>query len=160
MMIHNWSKGFFLLLAEFFYCGRFPFAPGTAGSLASLAIWVPLVYYGVSNTTIIAILVSLFFLGVWASSYGIAHYRCPDPKQVVIDEVVGQGLPFLVIGPGFLEIAAAFLLFRFFDILKPWPIKLIEREFPDHWGIMLDDVAAGIMAMMVIFIAQTISRLI
>src|SRR5690606_8601695 len=99
------------------------------------------------------ILVFLFAIGIWASEYGIKYYQKHDPKQVVIDEVVGVGLPFLVIDPSLLQASAAFLLFRFFDILKPWPIKLVERT-PGAWGVMLDDVVAGIFAMAVILLAQ------
>lgn len=139
------------MVAEFFYCGRFPFGPGTMGSLGSLVIWVPSLYFAWPLGVKLALLVVLFFIGVWASGYGIAHYQTSDPKQVVIDEVVGQGIPFLVMSPNPLEIAAAFLLFRFFDILKPWPIKAIEHRFRDRWGIMIDDVVAGIFAMIIIF---------
>lgn len=147
---------FALIVAEFFYCGRFPFAPGTVGSLGSLVIWVPSVYFAWPLVTKLALLVALFFIGVWASGYGIMHYQKTDPKQVVIDEVVGQGIPFLVIGPNAIEIAIAFLLFRFFDILKPWPIRAIEHRFLDKWGIMLDDVAAGVFALATIFIGKSL----
>jgi phosphatidylglycerophosphatase A len=143
-----------LLIAEFFYCGCIPYAPGTVGSLASLIIWGPSVYYAWPLFIKLMLLVLLFFIGVWASRYGIAYYQTPDPKQVVIDEVVGQGIPFLVINAHFLEIIIAFVLFRFFDVLKPWPIKAIERRFLNEWGIMLDDVLAGIFAMIVIVLGK------
>lgn len=139
-----------LLVAEFFYCGRFPFMPGTMGSLGSLVIWVPSVYWGWPWFIKLLLLVAIFFVGVWASGIAIGLYKNIDPKQVVIDEVVGQGIPFLVISPSWPEILGAFLLFRFFDILKPWPINWVERRFPDRWGIMLDDVLAGIFACLVL----------
>lgn len=140
-----------LLLAEFFYSGRAPYAPGTAGSLASLVIWIPSIYFSWPMWVKLLLLTLLFFVGVWASSYAIAHYRCRDPKQVVIDEVVGQGIPFLLISPTIFHVALAFALFRFFDIVKPWPIKLCEDGFEDRWAIMIDDVVAGIFALIVIF---------
>ena len=68
--------------------------------------------------------------------------------------MVGIGFPFLIINPNIIEIILAFGLFRFFDIIKPWPISYIEKRFPDHWGIMLDDVLAGIFAMLVLCILQ------
>lgn len=139
-----------LLVAEFFYCGRFPVMPGTMGSLGSLVIWIPSVYFDWPLWIKLLLLAAIFFIGVWASTYAIKFYGQHDPKQVVIDEVVGQGIPFLFIHHCPVEIFLAFLLFRLFDILKPWPIKWIERRFPDHWGIMLDDVLAGIFALIVL----------
>src|SRR5262245_37535938 len=94
---------FALLIAEFFYCGRFPLAPGTLGSLASLFIWVPAVVFHWPLWLRLILLVAIFFLGVWASQFAIAYYQKIDPKQVVIDEVVGQGLPFLIIQPTIFE---------------------------------------------------------
>jgi phosphatidylglycerophosphatase A len=148
------KERFALIIAEFFGCGRFPYAPGTMGSLGSLIIWIPSVLFLWPLWLKISLLLLLFFIGTWASGFGIIHYQKIDPKQVVIDEVVGQGLPFLIIDGIWWQIALAFVLFRFFDIVKPWPIKIIERQYPDRWGIMLDDIAAGIMAMAVIFIIK------
>lgn len=139
-----------LLVAEFFYCGRFFIAKGTVGSLGSLVIWIPSCYFAWPWWLKLSLLVVLFFVGTWAAGYGIKHYRRADPPEVVIDEVVGQGIPFLVIAPNIFEIIAAFLLFRFFDILKPWPIHAIERQFQDKWGIMIDDVIAGFFALFLI----------
>lgn len=137
-----------LLLAEFFYCGRFPIMPGTCGTLGALVIWVPALYYGAPLWLLLLLIVGLFAIGTWASGYGIEHYQREDPKQVVIDEVVGVGFPFLVAEPSILYIVLAFVLFRAFDILKPWPIRWAERAFPGAWGVMLDDVVAGIIAML------------
>ena len=146
------KKKIALLIAEFFYCGRFPYAPGTVGSLGALVIWVPALIFSWSLALKLLILILLFIIGLWASTYGIVYYKKSDPKQVVVDEVVGIGLPFLVINNNLFEIISAFVLFRFFDILKPWPIKYIEKRFPDHWGIMLDDILAGLFAMIIMLV--------
>jgi phosphatidylglycerophosphatase A len=143
-----------LLIAEFFYCGRFPYAPGTVGSLGALLIWVPALIFNWALWLKISVLVVLFVIGLWASSYGIAYYQKSDPKQVVIDEVVGIGLPFLVINNNIFEMILAFVLFRFFDIIKPWPINYVEKRFPDKWGIMLDDVVAGLFAMIILVLRR------
>lgn len=143
-----------LLIAEFFYCGRFPFAPGTAGTVGALAIWLPAVFLAWPMWLNCSLLIFLFIIGIWASKYGILHYQKEDPKQVVIDEVVGVGIPFLAILPTIEQAIAAFVLFRFFDILKPWPIKWVERAFPGAWGVMLDDVVAGLFALIVIVLAN------
>jgi phosphatidylglycerophosphatase A len=139
-----------LIIAEFFYFGRFPKAPGTAGSLGALLIWLPALYFW-PWWTIAALIIVLFVIGLWASNFGISHYGTHDPKQVVIDEVVGIGIPFLIIAPNYREVIVAFLLFRFFDIWKPWPIRAIEKKFPNNWGIMLDDVVAGIFALVILY---------
>ena len=137
---------FALIVAEFFYCGRFPFMPGTMGSIGSLVIWVPSVYCAWPLAINLALLIFIFFVGVWASAHAINYYQKSDPPQVVIDEVVGQGLPFLIVEPSIWQVILAVILFRLFDIIKPWPIKSLERRFLDKWGIMIDDVAAGIYA--------------
>jgi phosphatidylglycerophosphatase A len=142
-----------LLLATFFGCGKSRFAPGTVGSLASLLIWVPVSLYCPLYARL-SLLVLLFFLGVWVCGYAIAHYQKIDPPQVVIDEVVGQGIPFLFIKVSWLPVLLAFLLFRFFDIVKPWPIKWSENYFPNKWGIMIDDVIAGFMASAVLLLSK------
>ncbi len=139
-----------MLIAEFFYCGRSKFAPGTIGSLGSLIIWVPALYFFPLYIKIL-LLAFLFILGLWASSYAIVYYKNLDPKQVVIDEVVGQGIVFLVLLPNWWEVIVAFLLFRLFDIVKPWPIKQTEKSFPKEWGIMLDDVMAAFYALVCCF---------
>lgn len=153
-MSTNCAKRFALLVAEFFYCGRSPIMPGTVGSLGSLVLWIPAVMFAWPYWLKLLLLTGIFFLGVVVSRYAIAHYQKVDPAQVVIDEVVGQGIPFLIIHPTPLEIILAFILFRCFDIIKPWPIRYLERQFPNHWGIMIDDVAAGIMALLVLFVLQ------
>ncbi len=156
MTTKPFTKRFAMVVAEFFYCGCFPFAPGTMGSLGSLVIWIPSVYCAWPVLLKLGLLTSIFVLGVWASGHAITHYRKSDPPQVVIDEVVGQGIPFLIVSPNPWEIVLAFVLFRLFDILKPWPIKALERRFPDRFGIMIDDVAAGIYALAVLFMLKNI----
>lgn len=145
-----------LFIAEFFYCGKFPYAPGTIGSLGALFIYVPILYSSFPRWILLPIIIILFFLGLWASHYGIVHYKKNDPKQVVIDEVVGIALPFLVINAHWYEVLLAFGLFRFFDIVKPWPINMLEKRFKNAFGLMFDDVIAGFFAMILILIAKTI----
>lgn len=146
-----------LLIAEFFYCGRFPKLPGTIGSLGSMVIWIPATYFFWPLYVRFGLLLGFFALGVWASPYAIRKYQCDDPKQVVIDEVVGQGIACLVIVGIWWQVVLAFLLFRLFDIVKPWPIKKLEKGFHNPaLGIMLDDVMAGIYAALVILFIRLI----
>ena len=92
-------------------------------------------------------------MGCWASGVYIAAGDDPDPSPVVIDEVAGQWLTLLVAPLDLAWYALAFVLFRFFDILKPWPIGWLERRVPGALGVMLDDVAAALAAMAVLALA-------
>ena len=148
------------IIATGFGSGYTPVAPGTAGALLATLIWFAYASF-ISNYAIImtvtALLVVVFtVLGVWSS--GIAeHYWGNDPKRVVVDEMVGVWIALLAVpyDAGWLYGAAAFVLFRFFDIAKPLGIRKMER-FPGGYGIMADDVLSGIYSMIVIFIYRWI----
>jgi phosphatidylglycerophosphatase A len=130
-----------------FGSGLSPVAPGTAGSLTALLPWLalrelPAVYYALA-------LVSAFALGVWVCHWAVATLRIKDPASVVWDEFVGQWvalLPLLWLQRGWVWIFAGFILFRIFDIWKPWPVSWADRRIDGGLGIMLDDVIAGIYA--------------
>ena len=131
--------------------GYFPFAPGTAGSAVGLALvvglrWAPLdrLWRSVAVASLAA---CLFLLGVWAAGKAEDFFARKDPGQVVIDEVVGQIITF--VGQpraSWKLLLAGFLLFRAFDIVKPFPAGRAER-LPAGWGIMLDDVVAGVYSL-------------
>lgn len=138
----------FLLLAyaRVGIAGLSPRAPGTCGSLAALVlapfIFLPLPLWGRA-----ALLLFVLLTGSVAAGRAEVLLGRKDPPEVVIDEVLGQWVtlfPFL--GIGLWELAVAFALFRFFDILKPWPIRRLER-LGGGFGIMVDDAAAGLYAM-------------
>ena len=146
-------------LATVFGIGRVRFAPGTAGSLAAMAIAVPvLALTGWAVMGILALAVTA--LAVWAADgYGV-ETGLSDPQDCVIDEVAGQWVACAIAGmaamPGkpVLSIAGyvlAFLLFRLFDIAKPWPIKQAE-SLRGGLGIVADDVVAGIVAGVVVYL--------
>lgn len=135
------------LIASFFYVGLCPVAPGTAGSLVS----VILIYFLPTHLWLFNTLAMLILLIV-----GVATSRCiettlqiTDPSWVVIDEVLGMYLTVFWLPKCWIFYLAGFALFRFFDITKPYPIKLIESIKSPGWGIMLDDVAAAIYACLV-----------
>jgi phosphatidylglycerophosphatase A len=141
------------LFATFFGCGRFPFAPGTVGSLAAILIAWPLsrVGFGPLHFAILALILlypAIISAGIVATASGRK-----DPQIVVIDEVLGQWLTLAGAArfnlPTF---ALAFALFRLFDIWKPPPIRRIEH-IPGGAGIVLDDIMAGVYAAVVLFIA-------
>ncbi len=150
------SRFMITCLATWFYSGKCPKAPGTAGSLAALpfgwGIWV----YGGNSALIIASIV-IFGIGVWAAHQYSHLLGIHDAGEIVIDEVVGQWMCLLVIplGAGWTDIIwllAAFIAFRVFDIIKPWPIRWVDRRVGGGFGIMFDDVLAGAFAMVVLAI--------
>ena len=137
-------------IATFFGSGLSPIAPGTAGSVASLFIWAPVVMTNTPWYFRLLLILALYILGTAASNITERKLNKKDPGLIVIDEVVGQGVALFFAGPSILNIILGFLLFRIFDILKPWPVNLAEKNFTGGTGIMLDDVVAGIYAMMVL----------
>ena len=136
---------FALALATWFGCGFAPLAPGTVGSLAALAIaiWLPAP----------AILAALLLIpGVWAADITAKRMKLKDPGIVVVDEVIGQWVTLIgATAFNWKSWLIAFLLFRLFDIWKPFPVRQLE-SLPGGVGIVADDVAAGLYGALVIFI--------
>lgn len=131
-----------LLISTFGYVGFFPIAPGTAGSLAALALYVPIRWVGEPSLEAAAIAV-VFGLGVWAATRAEVLLGASDPGPVVIDEVLGMLITLAWMPLSLGGVIAGFLLFRIFDIIKPFPARRLE-DAPQGWGIMLDDAAAGV----------------
>ena len=141
-------------LATCFKIGHLPIAPGTWGSLAAVIGWWLWLQY-LDPLVFIVLIITIFIICVFATNIIINHTGEKDPSRVVIDEMAGQWLGLLMLPDGMLYIAGAFILFRFLDILKPWPIRQLE-QFPKGWGVMLDDMLAGLLTLCLI---QGVSRL-
>lgn len=127
--------------------GYFPVAPGTAGSVVGVVLVAALGRLPVEAAWLSVSLggatVGVFVVGVWAASHAERFFGRTDPGQVVIDEVAGQMIAFLASpAASWKWLLAGFVLFRIFDVLKPFPAGRAER-LPGGWGIMLDDVVAG-----------------
>ena len=132
------------VLATFFGVGLVPLAPGTAAS-AVVAVAYGLGLHGLSRPLYAILVALLFFAGKISAERYAAELGSPDPGRIVVDEVCGQLVALAAMPAGWLAAAVAFALFRFFDIIKPWPIRKLER-LPGGWGIMADDVGAGLAA--------------
>ena len=131
-------------LATFFGLGFVPLAPGTVASAAA-AVLYRFLLHDLAWPLYALLVAALFLAGTAASArYALALGR-PDPGRVVIDEVCGQLIALAFLPAGWIPVAVSFALFRFFDIIKPWPIRRLER-LPGGWGIMADDVGAGLVA--------------
>jgi phosphatidylglycerophosphatase A len=140
------------LLATGFGVGYSPVAPGTAGSLLTLLVFC--ILYPLPLWIILVTLLFLFFLGIFSAGV-VEREKGKDPSIVVIDEMVGMGISLISIPPNWILFLVAFMLFRFFDIMKPPPINRLQK-LPGAWGIMLDDVIAGAYALILTHLMKII----
>ncbi len=132
------------IIASFFGIGFFPIAPGTAASFVLILLYK---YFIHSWSLPVFIIVGLliYAVGVLTASVAEAASKREDPRFVVIDEILGQWIALFMLPPSWPIVLAAFFLFRLFDIIKPLWIKRAEK-FSSGWGIMLDDILAGMYA--------------
>jgi phosphatidylglycerophosphatase A len=133
-----------VLIATFLHVGRFPVAPGTAGSAAGLLLFAAVRAVG-SPAAEIAAIAAVFVAGTWAATEAERAFGRPDPGPVVIAEVLGMLVTLALIPVGLSGALIGFVLFRVFDVIKPWPANRLE-EVPGGLGVMSDDLAAGIYA--------------
>jgi phosphatidylglycerophosphatase A len=134
-----------VLVATWFGAGLLPITPGTWGSLAALPFaWAIRSHLGSTGLAIATVIA--FTIGWWAAATVAKASAIEDPGAVVIDEVAAQWLVLLPAPLDPLAYALAFLLFRFFDIWKPWPVRWADRHVKGGIGIMLDDLLAGVYA--------------
>lgn len=133
-----------IILASVFYVGYFPIAPGTIGTLAGVGLYwllwnLPLAHY-------IVFLVVFILLSIWAADQAQLVFNERDSPKIVIDEVAGFLVAMAGHAWGWKTVVICFILFRFFDIVKPFPIRRIETRFHSGIGVVLDDVLAGVYA--------------
>ncbi len=153
-------------IATFAYSGMVKKAPGTMGSFATIIAFIALASFEKQATIAMAININImlvlcgaiFLVGIKATEIYMNNTGKHDPKEVVIDEVVGQLITIAIAAPVLKNITSindqvflsfiisCFIFFRFFDIVKPWPIKYIDNKVNNAHGVMLDDVVAGIFA--------------
>lgn len=132
------------LLATVFGVGRAPVAPGTVASAAALPFaWLILWKFGPAALFVASL--AAYLAGVWSTGVYARAAGKDDPSECVIDEVAGQWLACAAAPLSLAGFAAAFVLFRIFDITKLWPVSAGE-ELPGGWGIMTDDMIAGALA--------------
>ena len=143
-----------LWIATWFGCGLMRPAPGTWGTLGALPIGMILMVIG-GHVGLLIGLVLVIPLGLWAAKKFEEMTGTHDSGMIVIDEVAGMWIALLaVVGQHNLYLLAAFALFRFFDILKPFPVGWLDRNLPGAAGVMADDIMAGIYAAAVMMGAQ------
>ncbi len=143
-----------LLLAHGFGSGLAPRAPGTFGTLAAILPWLLLVQLPAPLYWAVVVLAAL--AGIWICGEAARRMGRDDPGSIVWDEWVGLWITLAVVPMEWPWILAGFLLFRVFDILKPWPVGWLDRRLHGGLGIMLDDIAAGIMAALALLLARSL----
>ena len=133
-----------VFIATVGYCGYFPIAPGTVGSAAGLIVYL-LVWWTGSTIVEVGLIAGLFLAGVWAGTTAEQYFGGIDPGPIVVDEVVGMLITLAFIPVGVTGAVAGFLLFRFFDVIKPWPANRLE-SLHGGLGVMADDAMAAVYA--------------
>jgi phosphatidylglycerophosphatase A len=144
-------------VATWFGCGLVPIAPGTAGTLGAIPLYLLVASRGRAVVVVTALAVTI--VGIWAASVVARERGTKDPQVVVVDEVAGMLVTMAPVSvPSWRSIAVGFLLFRLFDITKPWPVRRLEA-LPGGWGIVLDDLAAGLLGACVMAALQQVGLL-
>ncbi len=134
------------ILGTLFFVGKVPFAPGTFGSLVGLYLWF-LIKPNLEDPEFLLLTLGIFFVGAIVSEILIKEWNNPDPKEIVIDELVGVWIS-LYLNPSDLKWGfISFIFFRIFDIFKPGPVKIMDKMH-NGIGVMMDDVVAGILALL------------
>jgi phosphatidylglycerophosphatase A len=139
-----WNRRFMLFFATWFYSGLIPFAPGTWGTIAAVPFAACAYSFGFITSCISITLILVIAISVSGKAANIM--RMDDPSSVVIDEVAGMFVTLFLIPLSWMSVIAGFVLFRIFDIVKPFPVGLIDKKVHGGAGIVLDDVMAGIYA--------------
>ena len=136
------------LIGTVFGAGLVPKAPGTCGAIAAAPFLIPLAW--VSIPVYLAITAAVLAVGTWAAHMIQVEHPDDDPQIVVIDEFVGVLVTFVAAPINVWTVLFGLALFRLFDIWKPFPVGWIDKHVKGGWGIMLDDVAAGVLAALVL----------
>ena len=139
------------LISTWFYVGKSRYAPGTVGSLATLPlVYLLHSYLGVAGVIVFVVFISA--IGIIAAEKFSKALGIHDPGMIVVDEVAGQALALTFAGINLYLYLIGFILFRIFDILKPWPVGWADKKVSGGLGIMLDDILAGFIVMLLILL--------
>jgi phosphatidylglycerophosphatase A len=144
------SRAVILFISQGAYAGRFPLAPGTAGTFVGLILF--LVMQDLAPVHYLALSILIILVGTWTAGRAEIILGHTDSPSIVIDEVAGYLVSMFMVPSGWLFVVSGFLLFRAFDIIKPWPLRRLQ-ELHGGPGVMLDDIGAGIYSNILLQIA-------
>jgi phosphatidylglycerophosphatase A len=145
-------KRVIILLATGCYVGYSPLIPGTAGTLAAIPLYLILSH--LSPLYYIAIVLGSIYIAIWASDGAEVLLQSRDCRHIVIDEMVGFMVAMVMVPPTFRNILLGFFLFRALDIIKPIPIRALEDRVRGGYGVVLDDIVAGVYANLIIHVLR------
>lgn len=152
------KKPLWWYIATWFGSGLSPFASGTAGSLAALP-FAYLIHATLGGYALFIASLVAFFVGCWAAQQFVNHSGISDPKPVVIDEVAGQWLLLSALFPTWQSYVVGFILFRIFDVIKPWPVCWADEKLEGGLGVMFDDMLAGFYPIFAFLLVMIIAQL-
>ena len=135
------------MIALGFGTGLYKKAPGTLGTLVAIPFFLAINKADIYLQLLFFVLV--FILGIWSSSVASKSLKLKDPSCIVIDEIAAFLLLLILIDPDLYQLIYAFALFRLFDIWKPYPISWLEKRYSGGFGVMIDDIAAALMALII-----------
>lgn len=138
-------------LAFGFGSGLSPKAPGTAGTLVAIPLYLLIAQWSLFHYTVVVVLAAL--AGVWICGAASRQLQVHDHPGIVWDEFVGFWITLWAVPLDWLWVIVGFVVFRFFDIVKPWPISVLDRKVGGGFGIMVDDMLAGVLACITLHIA-------
>lgn len=144
-----------IFIAQAGYTGRFPIAPGTAGTLVGVLLFSAM--NGLSPWAYVCAWLLIFIVGLWAAGRAEVVLGRKDHPSIVIDEIAGYLLGMFMLPTGWAYVIAGFSLFRVFDVVKPFPLRRIQ-DFHGGLGIMLDDIGAGIYTNLALRIGAALLR--
>ena len=147
-------KTFNSLFVTMFGLGKIKFIPGTIGSLATTVVLYYLFHkFNISPNIILIGLIIIFVYSFYAVSYYIKNSENKDPGEIIIDEFLGQSIPIYLYeishgttkdaGEAIVFYSLFFILFRYFDIMKPFPVSFFDKKFKNSFGVIMDDICAG-----------------
>lgn len=139
------------LLAFGFGSGLAPKAPGTVGTLVAIPLYLLIAQWSLLHYTLLIALAAV--LGVWICDAASRQLQVHDHPGIVWDEIVGYGITMWAVPLDWRWVIAGFLLFRLYDIVKPWPVSVLDKKVGGGLGIMIDDMLAGVMACVTLHIA-------
>ena len=148
-------KSFNSLFVTMFGLGKIKFIPGTFGSLATTIILFYLFHIlNISSNIILIVLIIIFIYSFFAVASHIKNRENKDPREIIIDEFLGQSIPIYLYeishgttkesGEALIYYSIFFILFRYFDIMKPFPVSFFDKNFKNSFGVIMDDICAGL----------------
>ena len=157
------------LFVTMFGLGKVPKIPGTFGSLATVIILYLFFHvFNLSSSLVLTFLIVIFFLSFSAIANHIEDNENKDPKEVIIDEFIGQSIPIYLyeishgieksLNEALIFYGICFILFRFFDITKPFPVSFFDKNFKNSFGVIMDDVCAGFYVVLSLICFMVLSR--